>query len=287
MKIVLGLLFLTLSFCAPYPSVTYTFSPNTIIKGSEVNSNYANIISGFSDGSKRHNFYELYINSNLALDYLMNATLKTLALTETLSVVGNTTMTGTMTVPTATITKAIITTASIAQLNATTINANTVDITGTMTVPTATITQLNAPNINAGTATLTGTITANKLSGTLLGAADLTSINISNLIKALPKAWVSFGGLVDTATCTINAQYNVSSVSRNSQGDYTVIFTSPISANYSASIGCEEDATNQQGVLYGAFYRNTLPTGNSIRFNTRILAGFADVKTGFLQVWSP
>ena len=35
-----------------YPSVTYTFSNDTIADASEVNTNFTNIISGFSDGSK-------------------------------------------------------------------------------------------------------------------------------------------------------------------------------------------------------------------------------------------
>ena len=53
------------------------------------------------------------------------------------------------------------------------------------------------------------------------------------------KAWVNFNGVT---TATIRASYNVSSVTRNGTGDYTVNFSSALAdANYSAVVGFTPD----------------------------------------------
>lgn len=52
-------------------------------------------------------------------------------------------------------------------------------------------------------------------------------------VGTLCRAWVNFNGVT---TATIRASFNVSSVTRNSTGDYTVNFTNAMpDANYSAS----------------------------------------------------
>ena len=56
-----------------------------------------------------------------------------------------------------------------------------------------------------------------------------------NGMTGIPKAWVSFAGL----SGTINSSFNVSSVTRNGTGDYTLNFTTALAnANYSKSILC-------------------------------------------------
>ena len=51
------------------------------------------------------------------------------------------------------------------------------------------------------------------------------------------KAWVNFNG---TGTVAIRASYNVTSITDNGAGDYTINFTTPMpDANY--SIGCITD----------------------------------------------
>jgi hypothetical protein len=55
---------------------------------------------------------------------------------------------------------------------------------------------------------------------------------VSSSSTQLCKAWVNFNGVT---TATIRASYNVSSVTRNSTGNYTVNFTTSMTdANYSA-----------------------------------------------------
>lgn len=50
-----------------------------------------------------------------------------------------------------------------------------------------------------------------------------------NAVTGIPKAWVNFAG----ATGTINDSFNVSSVTRNGTGDYSVNYTTALpNANY-------------------------------------------------------
>ena len=58
----------------------------------------------------------------------------------------------------------------------------------------------------------------------------------SNEASGLCKAWVNFNG---TGTVAIRASYNVSSITDNGVGDYTVNFTTALTdANYSAVATC-------------------------------------------------
>jgi len=64
------------------------------------------------------------------------------------------------------------------------------------------------------------------------GGNSLTTAQIYN---GAAKAWVNFNG---TGTVAIRASYNVSSITDNGVGDYTVNFTSALAdANYVASFG--------------------------------------------------
>lgn len=60
------------------------------------------------------------------------------------------------------------------------------------------------------------------------------STSSTNCISGSAKAWVNFNGT--TSPGTIRAQYNVSSVTKNTTGDYTVNFTNAFAdANYSVA----------------------------------------------------
>ena len=59
------------------------------------------------------------------------------------------------------------------------------------------------------------------------------STTTTNVINGCAKAWVNFNG----STATRNAYYNVSSITRNSTGNYTVNFTNAFAdANYCISV---------------------------------------------------
>ena len=93
---------------------------------------------------------------------------------------------------------------------------------------------------NIGTAQLVnGSVIASKL-----GTTEQTRI---------AKAWVNFNGT--TSPGTIRSSYNVSSVTKNGTGDYTITFTTAMSdANYSISGVCsvETTETGLRGVTINA-----------------------------------
>ena len=85
------------------------------------------------------------------------------------------------------------------------------------------------------------------------------------------KAWVNFNG---TGTVAIRAGYNVSSITDNGTGDYTVNFTAAmIDANYSIS-GSQGDTGTPNGAGMFAVNRigstgaESAPTTSSCRVNT-------------------
>ena len=62
------------------------------------------------------------------------------------------------------------------------------------------------------------------------------SITVEGAVKGSAKAWVNFNG---TGTVAIRASYNVSSITDNGTGDYTVNFTTALAdANYSINGSC-------------------------------------------------
>ena len=73
---------------------------------------------------------------------------------------------------------------------------------------------------------------------TLLAAdgSTTTEPSIPALDQRMAKAWVNFNG---TGTVAINGAYNVSSITDNGVGDYTVNFaTTMFNANYAAACSC-------------------------------------------------
>jgi hypothetical protein len=71
------------------------------------------------------------------------------------------------------------------------------------------------------------------------GTSGLTFPDTTTLAsagQASVRAWVNFNG---TGTVAIRASYNVTSITDNGTGDYTVNFTTAMpDANYSVSYGC-------------------------------------------------
>ena len=89
-----------------------------------------------------------------------------------------------------------------------------------------------------------------------LGGADLTT--------RLCSAWVNFNGY---GTVYIRASYNVSSVTDNGVGDYTVNFTTALAdANYSLS--GTTSASNAQTIRGIFLSTGTAPTASAVRINT-------------------
>jgi len=77
-----------------------------------------------------------------------------------------------------------------------------------------------------------------------------------NGMTGIAKAWVVFVG----STAVVNGSFNVSSVTRNSLGNYTINFTTAMSnANYSGSIAASYYASGVPCVI-GEVYTGTRTT---------------------------
>lgn len=95
---------------------------------------------------------------------------------------------------------------------------------------------------------------------TLSNAAGSASVPVDTVINGSAKAWVNFNG---TGTVAIRAAFNVSSITDNDVGDYTVNFTNAmVDANYVANV-------SMRTVVGSASLSNvaaaTAPTTSAIR----------------------
>jgi hypothetical protein len=92
---------------------------------------------------------------------------------------------------------------------------------------------------------------------------EITSANVTNaLLKQVVSAWVNFSGLVYDAqgNCSIRSQFGVSSVKRNSKGDYTLNFSPSLPGeNYAlAGFSVAFSSTNVSGTSQLCLH----PSGN-------------------------
>jgi len=102
----------------------------------------------------------------------------------------------------------------------------------------------------------TAEIAANAVTTAKLGSAEQSG---------LCKAWVNFSGI---GTVAIRASYNVSSITDNGTGDYTVNFTTAmVDANYAcfALSHFAEDATNPAGMAISIARQTGAYTASSVR----------------------
>ncbi len=93
------------------------------------------------------------------------------------------------------------------------------------------------------------------------------STSSENVIRGSARAWVNFNGVSST---TIRGSYNVSSVTFNGSGDYTVNFTNAFADTNYAPVGvAQRDSANICVVcIFGSSSYNQLTT-TSARFFTK------------------
>lgn len=104
--------------------------------------------------------------------------------------------------------------------------------------------------------------------------AVYTSPGTQQYHTSASKAWVMFNG---TGTVAILASYNVSSITDNGTGDYTVNFTTSFSsANYGIAGICQRTNGNNGNGLLG-LSNSANPTASACRVTT------ADAATGFID----
>jgi hypothetical protein len=125
------------------------------------------------------------------------------------------------------------------------------------------------------TTSLTGTI-----AGTQIADGAVTAVKLgTDEQKQICKAWVNFNGT--TSPGTIRSSYNVSSVTKNGTGNYTVNFTTAMNdVNYTTVGTCNNFST-----ILGAPYVSS-QTINSIQISTGSTSpALFDVSTASVQVF--
>jgi hypothetical protein len=107
-----------------------------------------------------------------------------------------------------------------------------------------------------------GNLLADVVQGSTANTPPVFKDGNGTAIGTLCRAWVNFNG---TGTVAIRASFNVSSITDNGTGDYTVNFiTAMPDANYSVS-GSAGDASTGASLFYSSAY-NQIPTSSAFRF---------------------
>ena len=108
------------------------------------------------------------------------------------------------------------------------------------------------------------------------------STSSTNCIQGSAKAWISYNGVAQT----ISASFNVSSVTYNGTGDYTINFTTSMAnANYAVTGSCNIGTTNYGLIL--SPNRTTAPTTSAVRVVTAATNGtFYDCAYTYVAIFS-
>jgi len=97
---------------------------------------------------------------------------------------------------------------------------------------------------------------------TLTDTAATKSVPIEDVTNGVARAWVNFNG---TSTVAIRASYNVSSITDNGTGNYTVNFTTAMTdANYCVS-GSGSAPSNYAGGYVMFVDESTAPTTSAVK----------------------
>jgi hypothetical protein len=94
------------------------------------------------------------------------------------------------------------------------------------------------------------------------------STSMANAVNGSAKAWVNFNG---TGAVAIRDSYNVSSITDNGTGDYTINFSTAMAdANYAPTFMLGRDGANID--VYSAIHPTVLPTSSALRIRTAFLS---------------
>lgn len=162
----------------------------------------------------------------------------------------------------------------------TTINTNTTsttayvltpDTTGTLVVKTGSGAGTTAMTLDASqNATFAGAVSTSTIKSTTSSPPTIQNSSGTE-IGTLCRAWVNFDGTLSTPI-TPRASYNVSSVTVNGTGDYTINFTNALSdANYSSVITAAGSLASTLSTTISSPYSTT--SASALRFATRSLGG--------------
>lgn len=121
---------------------------------------------------------------------------------------------------------------------------------------------------------------------TLSNLAGTQTVPVATVAQGSAKAWVNFNG---TGTVAIRASFNVSSITDNGTGNYSVNFTTALQdANYAPVIGVSPDfgvaATFSHNFASGAG-SEVVPTTTALRFSTGSVTQYHDVKYAAVAIF--
>lgn len=158
----------------------------------------------------------------------------------------------------------------------TTLSFGTSAAASTIGVGTGATTTGVTKTVNIGTGALAGATTAVNI-GSSAGTSTITlngTVNATGLANGV-KAWVNFNG---TGTVAIRASFNVSSITDNGIGDYTVNFTTAMSdANYATlAIG---KGLAAGGYGFSTWLYNSAQTTSAVRVGMGDLNSTEDAET--------
>jgi len=134
-----------------------------------------------------------------------------------------------------------------------------------------------------GNGTITGAATlATTVANPTFTTPNINSAQFATVSGTAPiypcRAWVNFNG---TGTVAIRASGNVSSITDNGTGDYTVNFTTAMpDANYSAA--CSQLGATANVIVNGE--NNVAPATTSLRIGARVTATSALIDALFITV---
>ena len=116
-----------------------------------------------------------------------------------------------------------------------------------------------------------GCVTGDDIANSTVTATKLGTTEQSRLCRA----WVNFDG---TGTVAIRASYNVSSITDNGVGDYTINFAAAMpDANYSFSLsGRAQSSGVSTGMVFNQHF-DTSPSSSAIRITSTQGGSFADI----------
>ncbi len=176
-----------------------------------------------------------------------------------------------------------------------------VNTTGTVTSGTTSLTVASATGITAGmyvvgegitpgttvSSIVSTTVTLSANANVTLSSDPVTFYSANKIVTPaviggqLCRAWVNFNG---TSTVSIRASYNVSSITDNGTGDYTVNFTTALAdANYSISGVGNINVTGGYSWVVVAPY-NAAPTTSAVRVATGF-SSLGDLAYVFISIF--
>jgi hypothetical protein len=123
---------------------------------------------------------------------------------------------------------------------------------------------------------MAGTLITSTIQGTTL-TDGTNSTSTTNPIKGSAKAWINYKG---TATVSIRASYNVSSVTVNGTGDYTINMTTALAdANYAV---CTTNGGNSTSLFAFGAFDTTAPTTSAFKIFT-VNTSFVNTNSSYVM----